>query len=175
MLVGLVVGHAQAMTGQAVGFLVIDRLALPLTVAQGAIGTVLMTGAGAALLAQWGLIPLLRLTPRQLALWGAPIAAVGCLLVGFASSIHAIAVAFALSSLGFGFLRPAFTAGASLAVSSAEQGAVAGRTTSVNGAAFVLGPTIGVGLYEIWSPLPYLIASGALALLFGYALIRLRA
>lgn len=174
MLAGLVMGHAQAMTGQAIGFLVIDRLALPLEAAQQAIGIVLMTGAGASLLAQWGLIPLLGLSPRAMVLFGAVLAAAGSVLTGITGSLYGIAVAFALASLGFGFLRPGFTAGASLAVGPEAQGSVAGRTTAVNGAAFVLGPSIGVGLYELWKPLPYLTAAAALAFLAVYAAIRLR-
>ncbi|RHW19392.1 MFS transporter [Sphingomonas gilva] len=174
MLIGLVMGHAQAMTGQAIGFLVIDRLGLPLDQAQQAIGIVLMLGAGTALLAQWGLIPLFNLAPRALVLIGLVLAAAGCALTGLATSLYGIAMAFALSALGFGFIRPGFTAGVSLAVGPGAQGSVAGKTTSINGAAFVLGPSIGVGLYELWKPLPYLVAGAALALLFVYALARLR-
>ena len=174
MIVGLVMGHAQAMTGQAIGFLIIDRLGLPLAQAQQAIGVVLMTGAGASLLAQWGIIPLLNLTPRRLVICGAPCAALGCVLVGLSTSLYGIAVALGVASIGFGFLRPAFTAGASLAVDTDAQGAVAGRTTAVNGAAFVAGPSIGVGLYELWGPLPYLVAAAALLALLVYALTNLR-
>lgn len=173
MLTGLVAGHAQAMTGQAIGFVVLDRLGLSTMAAAGATGLVLMTGAGAALLAQWGLIPTLKLKPRELALWGALVSAAGCVVTGFATSLHMLCVAYALASLGFGFLRPAFTAGASLAVGSDEQGAVAGRTTAVNGACFVLGPSIGVGMYEIWPPLPYLAAGAALLALLPYLAARL--
>lgn len=169
MLIGLVMGHAQAMTGQAIGFLIIDRLALPPELAQQSIGIVLMTGAGATLLVQWGIIPLLGLSPRSLVIWGMAIAAAGCALTGTATSLYGISVAFALSSLGFGFARPGYTAGASLAVGADEQGAVAGRVTSVNGAAFVLGPSIGVGLYEFYNPLPYWIAAIALGLTLFYA------
>ncbi len=68
---GLVIGHAQAMTGQAIGFLVIDRLAVSPIEALQPTGLVLMMGAGSALLAQWGLIPLLDLKPRALILAGA--------------------------------------------------------------------------------------------------------
>src|SRR4051812_15422777 len=53
MIAGLVFGHAQAMTGQAIGFLVIDRLHLPPAEALQPTGIVLMMGAGAALLVQW--------------------------------------------------------------------------------------------------------------------------
>lgn len=173
ILVGLIAGHAQAMTGQAMGFLIIDRLALPLDEAQQAIGIVLMIGAGAALLAQWGIIPLLNLAPRQLVHWGCVLAAAGCVSIGFATSLYGLAVAFALSSLGFGFVRPGFTAGASLAVSGAAQSSVAGKVTSINGAAFILGPSIGVGLYELGRPLPYYMAGAAMILLCLYALLKL--
>ena len=175
MLMGLVMGHAQAMTGQAIGFLVIDRLGLPLAQAQAAIGIVLMVGAGAALLVQWGLIPLLNLAPRNLVILGLVFAATGTGLTGIAGSLYGIACAYALACVGFGFTRPGFTAGSSLAVDRSLQGAVAGRVTSVNGAAFVLGPSIGVGLYELYRPLPYFVAAAMLLLLIFFALHKLKA
>jgi hypothetical protein len=60
-------------------------------------------------------------------------------------------------------------------VGAHAQGSVAGRVTSINGAAFVLGPSIGVAMYEFWGALPYLVAAGALVLLFGYGWIATRA
>lgn len=174
MLVGLVAGHAQAMIGQAIGFLIIDQLQVSALQAATETGVVLMVGAGAALLAQWGIIPNLKLSPRDLAIWGSVLAGVGCVLTGFAHTLHMLAVSYGLACLGFGFLRPGFTAGASLAVGHHEQGAVAGRTTSVNGAAFVLGPSIGVGLYSVWGPLPYFTSAAALFLLLPYLILRLK-
>lgn len=174
MIAGLVFGHAQAMTGQAIGFLVIDRLHLPPTEALQPTGIVLMMGAGAALLVQWGLIPLLNLTPRWMMLVGLAIAAAGCALTGLATSLYGIATAYALASVGFGFTRPAFTAGSSLAVGPDAQGSVAGKVTSVNGASFVLGPSIGVGLYEAQHSLPYLVAGAACLVLAGYCWLVLR-
>lgn len=175
MLTGLVMGHAQAMTGQAIGFLVIDRLGGTLEAALQATGIVLMMGAGAALLVQWGLIPMLNLKPRALVLIGLVLSAAGCALTGLATDLYGIATAFALAALGFGFTRPGFTAGSSLAVGPAAQGSVAGKVTAVNGAAFVLGPSIGVGMYELWRPLPYLAAAAALVLLLAYAWVTLDA
>lgn len=171
MLVGLVMGHAQAMVGQAIAFLVIDRLVLaPATVlSQQTIGLVLTAGAGAALLVQWGVIPQLNLKPRAMVLIGLTLASVGCAMIGLAGSLYTIAMAFALTSAGFGFARPGYTAGSSLAVGPELQGVVAGRVTSVNGASFVLGPSIGIGLYELWQPLPYLAAAAACAVLLIYA------
>lgn len=171
VLTGLLTGHAQAMTGAAMGFLVIDRLQLDATAiaTQQSIGLVLMSGAGASLLVQWGIIPLFSMTPRIMILIGLAIASVGLGLIANATSLYAIATSFALSCIGFGFVRPGFTAGSSLSVGRALQGAVAGRVTSINGASFVLGPSIGVGMYGLWQPLPYVIAAIALAILIPFA------
>jgi hypothetical protein len=174
MLAGLVMGHAQAMTSQAIGFLVMDRLHLAPGLAIEPTGMVLMMGAGASLLAQWGVIPLLGLNPRQLVLSGLVVAAIGLALTGVATSLYGISVAYGLASLGFGFTRPGFTAGSSLAVGPQAQGSVAGKVTSINGASFVFGPSIGVGLYEASHALPYLTAAAALVMLFGYAWFALR-
>jgi MFS family permease len=175
MLAGLIMGHAQAMAGSAMGFLVIDRLALPVKelATQQSIGLVLMAGAVAALLVQWGVIPNLKLPPQRMMVIGLVLASLGLCGTANASSLYTIATSYALSSVGFGFTRPAFTAGSSLAVGRRLQGLVAGRVTSVNGASFVLGPTIGVGMYQLWTPLPYLVAAIVLALMIPYALRRL--
>ncbi len=176
MTVGLVSGHAQAMTGAAMGFLVIDRLNLPVAeiATQQAIGLVLMIGAGAALLVQWGIIPLLAMTPRGMALVGLVVASVGLVGTSQANTLFGLATTYALSSVGFGFVRPAVTSGSSLAVGRELQGAVAGRVTANNGAAFIIGPALGVALYEGWRPLPYLAAAVmcVAALAYGWRAIR---
>ncbi|NIJ21237.1 MFS family permease [Sphingomonas naasensis] len=174
MISGLVVGHAQAMTGQAIGFLIIDRLGLAPIDALQPTGLVLMMGAGSALLAQWGLIPLLDLKPRALILSGAALGMAGCVAIAGATSLYGIALGYALTSLGMGLARPGYTAGSSLAVGPEAQGSVAGKVTSINGAAFVLGPSLGVGMYELWRPMPYLTAAAALACLLVYAWLNLR-
>ena len=176
MFCGLIMGHAQAMAGAAMGFLVIDRLNLSVRdiVTQQTIGLVLMAGAGAALLVQWGVIPRLNLAPRKMMLVGLAFAVPGLLMNGFTTSLYGIATAYALASVGFGFTRPAFTAGSSLAVGRKLQGAVAGQVTSINGSSFVLGPTIGVGLYEVWQPLPFAFSAVVLAVLVPYAVLKLK-
>ena len=149
LVAGLLGGHAQAAVMGIVGFLVLDRLGLrglP-NAGAGPIGLVLMAGAMATLVAQWGVIPTLKLGPRASCLWGVAIAAVGTGLLSVAGNLHAITIAVALTSLGFGLFRPGFTAGASLAVSRAEQGQSAGIIASVNGAGYIVAPAIGVWLY----------------------------
>lgn len=149
LVAGLLGGHAQAATMGLVGFLVLDRLGLRGDPGAGAqnIALVMFAGAAATLFAQWGVIPTLRLGPRASCLWGISVGAAGVAALSIATTLHAITVSFAIVSLGFGLFRPGFTAGASLAVSRAEQGQSAGIVASVNGAGYIVAPAIGVWLY----------------------------
>jgi MFS family permease len=165
-MIGVIGGHGQAVLLGVIGFLVIDRLMLPLDHAQQWIAIVLMAGAAASLFAQWWLIPQLGLSPRQLVLWGALVAAGGAAMTGLAQGVYALTIGFALASLGFGLFRPGFTSGASLAVGPDEQNEVAGQVTSVNGVAYVAGPALGVGLYGLALPFPFL-ATAALMLVLA--------
>ncbi|WP_235977441.1 MFS transporter [Sandaracinobacteroides hominis] len=170
MIFGFCAGSLQAATGQAIGFFIIDRMAGELSVhPTQLISIAFMAGAGATLLAQWGIIRLLDLSPSQLMRWGTLIAAVGVAGIAFAPNFHALILAFAVASAGFGFARPGFTAGSSLAVSRAEQGGVAGAVTATNGACFILAPAIGIGLYELKPELPYWLSAIGLLALAVYA------
>lgn len=169
MIFGFASGSIQAATGQALGFLVIDTLGGSALDSQQEIAVIFMAGAFATLLAQWGLIPQLRLTPPALMRWGTLIAALGTAGIALAHDLHTLVIAFALMSLGYGLARPGFTAGASLAVSRAEQGGVAGAVTSVNGSCFVFAPAVGIGLYQLGPTLPYWLGAAALVALSVYA------
>ncbi len=159
LVCGIIVGNAQAATGQLMGFLIIDMLHLKPEAAQSFIGVAMMAGAASTLLAQWGLIRMFSMTPRQLLQWGIVFAALGALMTGFAQSYVGVVSGFAMMSLGFGFARPGFTAGASLAVSHEEQDGIAGAITAVNGCSFIFAPAIGIMLYHIARPAPFVIAS----------------
>jgi MFS family permease len=164
---GVVAGHAQAATLGCIGFFVIDRLHLAPHGSEEEISIVMMAGAGATLAAQWGLIPRLRLGPRTLILWGSLVATTGLIVTIFAADLYGIVLGFGLASLGFGFTRPGFTAGASLAVPLSEQGSVAGVITAANGSAYVLAPGVGMLLYAVDPHWPFI--AGA-ALLLGLLL-----
>ena len=173
-IIGIVGGHGNAALLGVIGFLVIDRSGVPLAEAQQSIAIVLMAGAGATLLAQWGLIPFLGLAPRQLVFRGLLAAAAGTLLTGLAGSMYGITLGFAVASVGFGLFRPGFTSGASLAVSPDEQNAVAGMVTSVNGVAYIAAPAVGVLLYGVWMPLPFLAVAAGLLARAGWVRLRVR-
>lgn len=108
LAVGVLGGQAQSILLGIIGFLLLDRLGLrhQPDAAAGPIGLVLMSGAVATLLAQWGLIPMLKLGPRTATLWGMGLVCVGTLAMSAGADLHAIAVGFAICSLGFGMFRP---------------------------------------------------------------------
>jgi MFS family permease len=159
ILAGVTAGHAQAAILTCIGFFVIDRLRIAPAGSEQPIAIVMIAGAAAGLAAQWGLIPRLALQPRALILWGAVIAAAGNLATMVAGNLYGLVIGFALTSLGFGFTRPGFTAGASLAVPLSEQGGVAGVITAANGIAFVAAPALGMALYAVDDRLPFAIAA----------------
>ena len=177
LLAGFLGGQAQAMVLGVIGFLILDRLNLRMRPDEGAAmtGIVLMAGAFATLLSQWGLIPLLKMSPRTAVLGGAALGGAGTLLTGFSYDFHGIIIGFALASLGFGLFRPGFTAGASLAVPRRDQGGIAGMTASINGSAYIVSPAIGVLVYN-WHPI---VAYGLMAsfcgwlVLWGWSALRL--
>jgi MFS family permease len=169
LIYGFLVAAAQTAQGQTLGFLIIDKLRLPPMQAQGYTAVAMMAGAIAGLLAQWGLIRMFRMAPRDLLRWGAGLAALANLIVAFAPSYSGVVLGYALSSLGYGFCRPGFTAGASLAVSHAEQARAAGAIAAVNGVNTVVAPLF-VMLYGAWGPAPFLVNTAILAGLMIYAL-----
>lgn len=173
IIAGVTAGHAQAALLTLIGFLVIDRLHLAAAGSEQSISIVLMAGAAATLAAQWGMIPRLGWSPRALVSIGAAVAAAGVGLLMLAHDLHALVLGFALASLGFGFGRPGFTGGASLAVPLAEQGAVAGIVTSANGVSYVAAPTGAMLLYAIHPLVPLAVAAALLAGLAGWAWRRL--
>jgi MFS family permease len=167
---GFLVSAAQTAQGQTLGFLIIDKLHMPPMQAQGYTAVAMMAGAIAGLLAQWGLIRMFRMAPRDLLRWGAGLAAVANLIVAFAPNYSGVVLGYAFSSLGYGFCRPGFTAGASLAVSQAEQGRAAGAIASVNGLNALAAPLF-VLLYGVWRPAPFLVNSLILAGLLAFAVL----
>jgi MFS family permease len=170
LVFGFVTASCQTGQQQTLGFLIIDKLHVSPIAAQRPIAIAMAFGAVAGLLAQWGIIRMFEMTPRQLLRWGAGVAALGNLLVAVSSDYWTVVAGYALASLGFGFARPGFTAGASLAVAARDQARVAGGIAAVNGINAVLAPAF-VRLYEANHAAPFALNMALLAGLLGYALI----
>ena len=168
LIYGFIVAVCQTAQGQTLGFLIIDKLKMSPTQAQGFIAVAMMFGAVAGLLAQWGIIRMLDMTPRQLLRWGVAVAAVGNLLVAVSPDYWTVVAGYAIASLGFGLARPGFTAGASLAVGMHEQARAAGAIAAVNGVNVVLAPAF-VLLYERIAPAPFLLNTALMLAMLVFA------
>jgi MFS family permease len=170
LIYGFVTATIQTAQAQTLGFLIIDKLAMSPTQAQGFIAVAMMFGAVAGLLAQWGIIRMFEMGPRQLLRWGVAVALLGNLIVAVSPDYWTVVVGYAISSLGFGLARPGFTAGASLAVHDSEQADAAGAIAAVNGVNVVLAPLF-VLLYGVFHPAPILLNAAALGVILIYALV----
>ena len=168
LIYGFVVAVCQTAQGQTLGFLIIDKLGMSPMQAQGFIAIAMMFGAVAGLLAQWGIIRMFEMTPRQLLRWGVAVAALGNLIVAFQPTYAAVVAGYAISSLGFGLARPGFTAGSSLAVGMHEQARAAGAIAAVNGVNVVLAPLF-VLLYQQVHAAPFVLNMVLMLAMLVYA------
>lgn len=169
LIFGFLVASCQTAQTQTLGFLIIDKLGLTPIKAQGFITLAMAAGAVAGLLAQWGLIRMFRMGPRELMRWGVACAAVGNAVVAFAPDYAGVAIGYAIACLGYGFARPGFTAGASLSVNAQDQAGAAGAIAAINGLNVVVAPLF-VLLYEKIAWAPFVLNATILTCLLGYAI-----
>jgi MFS family permease len=169
-LFGFVVATCQTAQQQTLGFLVIDKLGVSPLAAKDSIAMAMAFGAVAGLLAQWGLIRMFRMTPRQLLRWGVACAAAGNLLVALQPDYRTVVAGYALASLGFGFARPGFTAGSSLAVGWKDQARVAGAIAAVNGINAVFAPLF-MTIYHFNHSAPFALNMVLMLGMLAYAFI----
>ncbi len=165
---GLFLCSAQAINLYTIGFVIIDRMPAGAAAAQRTIGVAMTAGAISALLAQWGLVRLLALSPRAMMRAGAALAAAGN-AAAMLDGVWAAAAGFALASFGYGLARPGFSAAASLAGSAREQVGIASAITLIAGASITLPPILASMAYQGWPPAPFAIAAAiCAALLIGH-------
>jgi MFS family permease len=165
---GFLIASCQGVQSQTLGFVIIDKLGIQPTAALGFTAVAMMAGAIAGLLSQWGLVVMFRMKPRDLMWSGVAVAAAANVIAAFAPDYWTVVVGFALASLGYGLARPGFTAGSSLSVRMDEQGEAAGAIAAVNGSSFIVMPVLGVWLYELWGPSPFLMNVVILLALVAY-------
>lgn len=170
LVYGFIVATCQTAQQQTLGFLIIDKLGVSPLAAQRPIAIAMMFGAMAGLLAQWGIIRMFEMTPRQLLRWGVACAAGGNLMVALAHDYSTVVAGYALSSLGFGFARPGFTAGSSLAVEWKDQARVAGAIAAVNGINAVFAPAF-MALYRAHPSAPFLLNMALMLAMLAYAFL----
>ncbi|MES2034452.1 MAG: MFS transporter [Pseudomonadota bacterium] len=168
LIYGFLVATCQTAQGYTLGFMIIDKLKLSPIAALGYISVAMAAGAMAGLLAQWGLIRMFNMGPKVLLRWGVILACIGNLITAFAPDYWTVVAGYAIASLGYGFARPGFTAGASLSVNMHEQAQAAAAIAAVNGLNVIIAPLF-VGLYEAVAWAPFLLNAAILAGLTAFA------
>ena len=151
-------------------FAVMDKLGVEGREAAQYTGPAFTVGAMAVLMAQLVLIPRLKLQNRTLMVAGCVPLLIGALILIPAADFATLVFAQFLIGLGQGLARPGFSSGASLAVSPALQGNVAGLVISANGMGYIVTPFFGLYLYEFMHPsLPFALCAVMLACMAVYA------
>ena len=165
VVVGVLMFTGFALVQQTMGFRFQDALGLSATETAGQFGLAMMLSAACSLAAQ--ILIVQRLNPRPFTLLKSalPLLVIAFTVMAIAESQLMLTLAMMVQGFGMGLAGPGFTAGASLAVSPAEPGAVAGVISSCGPLGFALGPLIGGALYQIGPTLPYAIAAGVYLLL----------
>lgn len=159
-----------AIVQQTVAFRFQDELGLSGIETAELVGISLMLSAIAALFVQLVVIPRLSVRPFVLLRIAMPIMMSSFGILAFSHAQEMYLLAMCILGVGMGLAGPGFMAGASVAVSSEEQGAVAGVAGSCPALGFAIGPLLGTYLYSIDGALPYWFALGSYVLLFFYTL-----
>lgn len=170
VVAGVLLFMGFAIVQQTIAFRFQDELGLSGVETAKIVGFSLMFSAAAALFVQLLVIPRLSVRPFVLLRISMPImmVAFGIMALGETQSMYILSMC--ILGLGMGLAGPGFMAGASVAVSSEEQGAVAGVAGSCPPLGFAIGPLLGTYLYSIDGALPYWFAFVSYFILFFFTL-----
>jgi MFS family permease len=157
VVVGTVMFMGMAVVQQTLPFRLQDVLDLDGAQTARTFGTAMMLMAVASLVAQGAVVQRLNVAPFTLLRIAMPVLLVAFALITLAESRAVYLGAMGVLGFGMGLAGPGFMAGASLAVSPDEQGAVAGVAGSCGPLGFTIGPLLGTALYQLDGRLPYLV------------------
>ena len=149
--VGAFVGFSSIQ--QTLGFQLQDKLHLTGIETAQMTGAALMVSAAFTFLIQVTVMQRLQLRPTQFIRAGLLSMLFGAAVVSGFETFAVLAVGMAFLGTGMALCMPSISAGASLAVSSEEQGAAAGLVSSCPAIGFAIGPICAGALYQIHSPL----------------------
>ncbi len=165
VIVGVSMFMGFALVQQTMGFRFQDALGLSATDTAKTLGLAMMLSAGCSLFSQIVIVQRMSFAPFTLLRIAIPLLIIAFALMGYFNSQLILTIAMMILGLGMGIAGPGFMAGASLAVSPEEQGAVAGVAGSCGPLGFFIGPMLGGALYQLNPVLPYYFAAGVYVLL----------
>lgn len=151
---------------QTLGFQVQDKLSLTGIETAQMTGAALMVAAFFTFITQMTAMQRLKLPPAQFIRLGLVSLLIGALFVASFQHFAVLAIGMAFLGIGMGLCVPAMSAGASLAVTPAEQGAVAGLISSCPAIGFSVGPLVAGGLYQVHGSLAPLFSAGVFVAVF---------
>lgn len=155
IFVGIFMFMGFAIVQQTMAFRFQDTLGLNAADTAKVFGVGMMLSAFFSLVAQMIVLPRLKVQPFSLLRIAMPILIGAFLMMAVGESRLVLTIAMAIQGFGMGLAGPGFMAGASLAVSSEEQGSVAGVANSCGPLGFTIGPLLGTILYSIQPDYPY--------------------
>ena len=164
LFIGLMMYAMLATVQQTLSFYFQDKLQLSVLTAIEYYAIANMLCSMAMVFTQLVIVRRINLSPRFLLKAGMPIVALGYAILAFADAFSVMCVGMVVFGFGMGFAGPGYTSGASLRVSRAEQGALAGLAGSIPGLGFVVGPLLGGWVYGFAPAFPYWLASIVLLL-----------
>ena len=166
VVAGVLLFMGFAIVQQTIAFRFQDELGLSGIETAKIVGVSLMFSAAAALFVQLLIIPRLSVRPFVLLRISMPIMMIAFAMMAMGQTQNMYMLSMCILGLGMGLAGPGFMAGASVAVSSEEQGAVAGVAGSCPPLGFTVGPLLGTYLYSIDGALPYWFAFASYFILF---------
>jgi len=165
MVVGVLMFSGMGMVQQTMGFRFQDVLDLNAGDTAKVVGIAMMLAAVSSLIAQGVIVQRLNIAPFNLLKLAMPLLIVAFTMMAIVDSQLWLTIAMMFQGFGMGLAGPGFMAGASLAVSAREQGAVAGIAGASGPLGFTIGPLVGGLLYQYEPALPYACAAGVYTLL----------
>ena len=166
IIIGIAMFTGMGLVQQTMGFRFQDALGLSAAETAQNFGFAMMLSGASSLFSQAVIVQRFNLAPFTLLRFAIPLLIVAFTMMALLETQLWLTIARMVQGLGMGLASPGFTAGASLAVSPEEQGAVAGVAGSCGPLGFTLGPFIGGALYTLSPTAPYFFAAGLFLILF---------
>lgn len=159
LLLGLIINLSSVAMEQTVAFYYQDRLSLSAERTAQTVGIALAIFGLVAVFIQGFLVRWVKWPPRRLLAVGLPLTLAGYVGLVLSSSFFALTLSLVLLGAGGALAGPGVSGAQSLAVSDAEQGVVAGLSSSAQALGRMLGPIVGTSLYGLHPQYPYVFSA----------------
>jgi MFS family permease len=172
--IGLFLGYSGIQ--QTLGFQLQDKMELSGIETAQMTGAALMIAAVFTFITQVTVMQRLKLAPTVFIRMGMVSLLIGAMFIVFFDRFAVLAIGMSFLGTGLGMCVPAISAGASLAVSPEEQGAIAGMVSSCPAIGFTIGPICSGALYQVYGQPAALFSVGVFAaVLLSLVIIERRA